>query len=100
VSPVMEVLADEYKKLNPNVTIEIQQNGSSAGISSAIEGVCDLGMSSRELTDSEKAKLKEQKIAMDGIAIIVNNANSIKNLTSEQIQKLFKGEITNWNEVK
>ena len=96
VSPVMEVLADEYKKINPDVTIEIQQTGSSAGISSAIEGVCDIAMSSRDLKDSEAAELKPMQIAMDGIAVIVNNENPTEDLSSDQIKGIFTGEILDW----
>lgn len=99
VAPVMEKLADAYKALHPEVSIEIQQTGSSAGISSATEGVCDLGMSSRELTDEEAAALQSVTIAMDGIAVIVNNANPVANLTSEQIRAIFTGEVTRWSEV-
>ena len=74
VSPVMEVLADKYKELNSGVTIEIQQTGSGAGIQSTIEGVCDIGMASRELEDEEAAEgLTSQAIALDGIAVIVNS---------------------------
>ncbi len=100
VSPVMEVLADAYKELNPDVTIEIQQTGSSAGITSAIEGVCDFGMSSRELKDSEKEELTGVQIAMDGIAVIVNNENTIDDLSSETIKSIYLGEITDWSEVE
>ena len=96
VSPVMEVLADEYKKINPDVTIEIQQTGSSAGISSAIEGVCDIAMSSRDLKDSEAADLKPVQIAMDGIAVIVNNDNPTEDLSSDQIKSIFTGDILDW----
>lgn len=99
VSPVMEVLADAYKELNPDVTIEIQQTGSSAGITSAIEGVCDFGMSSRDLEDSEASQLTCVPIARDGIAVIVNNDNPITNLTSEQVKGIYLGEITDWSEV-
>lgn len=99
VSPVMEVLADAYKALNPNVTIEIQQSGSSAGITSATEGVCHFGMSSRDLTSSEAAALTSVKIATDGIAVIVNKANSISNLSKDQIKKIFMGEITAWSDL-
>lgn len=96
VAPVMEALADAYKALNPDVTIEIQQTGSGSGITSAIEGVCDFGMSSRELKDSEKAELTSTQIAMDGIAVVVNNANTIENLSSETIKGIYLGEITDW----
>ncbi|NLD18699.1 MAG: phosphate ABC transporter substrate-binding protein [Clostridiales bacterium] len=100
VSPVMEVLADHYKKLNSGVTIEIQQTGSGAGIQSTIEGVCDIGMASRALEDEEAAEgLESQEIALDGIAVIVNNDNSVEDLTTEQIMKIFIGKITNWSEL-
>ena len=99
VSPVMEVLADEYKALNSGVTIEIQQTGSGAGIQSTIEGVCD--MASRALEDEEAAEgLESQTIALDGIAVIVNNDNAVEDLTTEQIMNIFIGEITNWSEVE
>lgn len=101
VSPVMEVLADKYKELNSGVTIEIQQTGSGAGIQSTIEGVCDIGMASRALEDEEASEgLESQEIALDGIAVIVNNSNEITDLTTEQIMKIFTGEITNWADVK
>ena len=100
VSPVMEVLADKYKELNSGVTIEIQQTGSGAGIQSTIEGVCDIGMASRELKDEEASEgLESQVIALDGIAVIVNNNNAVEDLTTEQIMKIFIGEITNWAEL-
>lgn len=100
VAPVMEVLADAYKALNPDVTIEIQQTGSGAGITSATEGVCDFGMSSRELKDSEAAELASTQIAMDGIAVIVNNENTLDDITSEQIKSIYLGETTDWADVK
>lgn len=100
VSPVMEKLADAYKKLNSNVSIEIQQNGSGAGIQALNEGACDIGMSSRELKDSEKAAGAEPIVmALDGIAVIVNPQNSIDGLTSEQIKAIFTGEVIKWQEL-
>lgn len=100
VGPVMEKLADEYKKLNAGVTVEIQQTGSSAGISSALSGVCDLGMSSRELKDSEIGKgAVAEKIALDGIAVIVNHGNPTDDMTSEQIRGIYTGEITSWSQI-
>lgn len=100
VSPLMDVLADEYKKLNPDVTIEIQQTGSSAGVESTIEGTCDIGMASRELKDSEKSKgVTPTVIAMDGIAVIVNNDNDATEITSDQIMKIYTGEITDWSDI-
>ena len=101
VAPVMEVLADKYKELNSGVTIEIQQTGSSAGMTSTIEGACDIGMASREVKDSEiEQGLVPTVIAMDGIAVIVNNENEVSNLTSEQIKCIYTGEITDWSEVQ
>ena len=101
VAPVMEVLADEYKSINDGVTIEIQQTGSGAGIQSTIEGVCDIGMASRALEDEETAEgLSSKAIALDGIAVIVNNANRIEDITMEQIMKIFIGEITSWAEIQ
>lgn len=101
VSPVMEVLADKYKELNSGVTIEIQQTGSGAGIQSTSEGVCDIGMASRALEDEEQSQgLTSQEIALDGIAVIINSDNAVEDLTTEQIMKIFTGEITNWADVK
>ena len=101
VAPLMEVLADKYMALNSGVKIEIQQSGSSAGITSAIEGVCQIGMASRELKDSETAKgVTATKIAMDGIAVIVNKHNSCSELTSDQIRKIYTGETTQWSDLK
>lgn len=97
VGPLMDAIADEYKKLNPDVKVQIQQTGSSAGINSAIEGVCDIGMSSRELKSSESAKIKAHKMATDGIAVIVNNSNTVDGLASEQIRSIFLGETTSWD---
>ena len=97
VGPLMDAIADEYKKLNPDVKVQIQQTGSSAGINSAIESVCDIGMSSRELKSSESAKIKTHKMATDGIAVIVNNSNTVDGLTSEQIKSIFLGETTSWD---
>ena len=101
VAPLMDELAAAYKELNPDVVIEIQQSGSGAGIQSAIEGVCDIGMSSRELKDSEKeAGLTPTVMALDGIAVIVNKENSVDALSSEQIQSIYIGETTSWADVK
>ena len=101
VAPLMDELAATYKELNPDVVIEIQQSGSGAGIQSAIEGVCDIGMSSRELKDSEKeAGLTPTVMALDGIAVIVNKDNSVDALSSEQIQSIYIGETTSWADVK
>lgn len=101
VSPVMQKLADAYKAIYSDVTLEIQQTGSGAGITSTIEGACDIGMSSRDLKPEETAECIEGiTIAMDGIAVVVNNENSVEDLTSEQIRQIFTGEVTDWSQVK
>lgn len=101
VAPVMEVLAEAYKAHNPDVEIEIQQTGSGAGMTAAIEGIVDIGMASREVKDSEKEQgLTDTTIAMDGIAVIVNQANPISGLTSAQIQQIYLGEVTTWADVQ
>lgn len=97
ISPVMEKLSESYKKLNPGINIELQQTGSSAGITSTIEGTVDLGMSSRALTSEEKSKLRETTIALDGIAVIVNKNNPVEDLSLEEIRNIFIGEILDWN---
>lgn len=97
VSPVMEVLSEAYRAINPDVTIDIQQTGSGAGITATIDGSCEIGMSSRSLKDEELSQgLTEQQIALDGIAVIVNRDNGVADLTTEQIRQIFTGEITNW----
>ncbi len=98
VTPVMEKLAEAYKKLNPDVNIEVQQSDSTTGVTSAQEGACDIGMASRELKDSETG-VESKVIAMDGIAVIVNNNNSITDLTSDQVKQIFMGEVTDWSEL-
>lgn len=100
VTPVMEKLKEAYLIKNPNVTIEIQQSDSSTGMLNTIDGTCDIGMASRELKDSEIEKgLTSTVIAMDGIAVIVNNNSGIEELTNEQVMKIFTGSVTVWNEV-
>lgn len=98
VGPLMEVLAQEYMEINPQVEIEIQQTGSTAGIESTLAGACDIGMSSRNLKESETSKgLKETVIARDGIAVIVNKNNPCSNLQLEDVRDIFAGKISNWN---
>lgn len=100
VTPVMEKLKEAYIALNPDVTIEVQQSDSTTGMTSAIDGVSNIGMASRELKDSElEAGLTPIVIAQDGIAVIVNNESPITELTSEQVMKIFMGEITDWSEI-
>ena len=101
VTPVMEKLSEAYRALNPDVTIEVQMNDSTTGVTSAIDGICDIGMASRELKDSElEAGVTPTVIAMDGIAVIVNNENPVANLTTEQVGGIFTGEITDWADVQ
>ena len=100
VGPVMEVLAEAYKALNPDVVIDVQQTGSGTCITSAIDGSCEIGMSSRALKDEEVAEgLTPVTIALDGIAVIVNQANTVEDLTAEQIRQIYTGEITDWSQL-
>ena len=99
VTPVMEKLKEAYLGKNPGVTIEIQQSDSSTGMSDTIDGTCDIGMASRDLKDSETEKgLTATVIAMDGIAVIVNNNCPIDGLTSEQVKDIFMGNAVAWSE--
>lgn len=101
VTPVMQKLLEAYQKVNTGAKIELQENDSTTGMTAAIDGTCDIGMASRELKDSEKsAGLTNQVIALDGIAVIVNNKNSASNITSEQVKAIFTGETTDWSNVK
>lgn len=100
VTPVMEKLAEAYQAANPNVNVEVQQSDSSTGVQSAIDGICDLGMASRDLKDSEaSAGVEATVIAMDGIAVIVNNDSPVTGLTADQVKEIFLGNVTNWSEV-
>ena len=98
VTPVMEKLVEAYAEYNPNATIEVQQSDSTTGVNSAIEGICDIGMASRELKEEETG-VTATVIAQDGIAVIVNLENVIDDLTSEQVMKIYTGEITTWDEI-
>ncbi len=101
VTPVMEKLKEAYVAVNPDVEIEVQQSDSTTGMTSAIEGVCDIGMASRDLKDSElEAGLTPTVIAMDGIAVVVNNESPVSELTSENVKDIFTGEITDWADVQ
>lgn len=99
VSPVMEKLAEAYQKVNTNAKVEIQTSDSSAGMQSAMGGTCDIGMASRELKDEEKSALKVETIAKDGIAVIVNNANTCADLTLDQVKSIYTGETTVWSDI-
>lgn len=100
VTPVMEKLAEAYKALNSEVTVEVQQSDSTTGVTSALEGVCDIGMASRDLKEEETAKgAQGQVIAMDGIAVVVNNENPVEDLTAEQVKDIYVGDTTDWSEL-
>lgn len=99
VSPVMEKLKEAYQAVNSDVEVEIQTSDSTTGMQNAIDGVCDIGMASRELKDSEKeAGLTPTVIAMDGIAVVVNNDNPTDELSSDQVKSIFIGDVLTWDE--
>ncbi len=99
VQPLAEKLAEGFMAKNPGVKVIIQGGGSSVGIKAAVDGLVDIGASSRELTAAEKPKVTVHLLCKDGIAIIVHPSNNISNLTKEQIRDIFSGKITNWKEV-
>lgn len=100
VTPVMEKLKEAYIAVNPNAEIEIQESDSTTGMTSAIEGICDIGMASRELKDSEiESGLTPVVIAMDGIAVVVNNESSVEELSSDDVKAIYTGEKTVWSDV-
>lgn len=99
VSPVMEKLIEAYKAVNPNAQIDLQTSDSTSGMTGAMDGTFAIGMASRELKDEEAAELTSQAIAMDGIAVIVNTANTVEDLTMDQIRGIYVGEITDWADV-
>ena len=101
VSPVMEKLKEGYEAVNPNASIEIQTSDSTTGVESTISGICDIGMASRELKDTETSEgVTGTQIAIDGIAIIVNNENSMTDITSDQVKQIYTGEGTNWEDLQ
>ena len=100
VTPVMEKLKEAYQKVNSGAEIEINQSDSTTGMTSAMSGICDIGMASRELKDEEAQELTSIVIATDGIAVIVNNNNPLENITSEQVKSIYLAEITEWDDIK
>ena len=101
VSPVMEKLIEAYKSVNPNARIELQTSDSTTGVTNAANGTCDIGMASRGLKETEKAKgLKEITIAIDGIAVVVNKANPLVNAKIEIVRDIYMGKIQKWSEIK
>lgn len=101
VTPVMEALKEAYMAVNTGAEIEIQESDSTTGMNSTVDGICDIGMASRELKDSEIEKgLTSTVIAQDGIAVIVNNDSAVEGVTSETVKGVYTGEITTWDQVK
>ena len=100
VTPVMEKLIEAYKAINKEAEIELQESDSTTGMTAAMEGTCDIGMASRELKDSEtEGGLTAQVIAMDGIAVVVNNSNPMDEMSSDNVKDIFTGAVTTWDEV-
>lgn len=100
VTPVMEKLKEAYLAINTNAKIEVNQSDSTTGVNSAISGICDIGMASREIKDSELSSgIKPTVIANDGIAVIANKKNAIDNLTIEQVRKIYMGELIKWSQL-
>ncbi|MBP3915411.1 MULTISPECIES: phosphate ABC transporter substrate-binding protein [unclassified Clostridium] len=99
VGPLMEKIQEKYEEENNNITLEIQQNGSGAGIKDVISGISEIGMSSRELKDEEKTSVQGTTVAYDGIALLVNPENTVKNISLEDVKKIYTGEITNWKDL-
>jgi phosphate transport system substrate-binding protein len=101
VTPVMEKLKEAYLAVNTGASIDIQQSDSTTGMTSAIDGICDIGMASRALKDSELEKgLTPTVIAMDGIAVIVNKENAVADLTKDDVLGIYTGTITDWSEIQ
>ena len=96
---VIAALTEGFAEVEPGVTVSYDPTGSGAGITGAADKTLDIGLSSRALKDDEKADVDGTTIALDGIAIIVNNASKVENLTVDQLKQMFTGEITNWSEV-
>jgi phosphate transport system substrate-binding protein len=99
VLPIGQAAADKVNGMNTGLAVSVAGGGSGAGIKDAIAGTSNIGMSSREITDDEKATVEVFEVAKDGIAIIVHPDNTVKSLTTEQAKKIFLGEIKNWKDV-
>ncbi len=99
VTPVMEILKEEYLRINPGMQIEVQMSDSTSGISNVNSGICDIGMASRELKESEKNGLTSVRLAMDGIAVIVNKNNPTDNISKADVKAVFTGKKTKWSEI-
>jgi len=102
VGPVIEALAEKYMEAHPNVTINVEQTGSGAGVTSCGDGTVDIGMASRALKDEEKTTyptMEATVLCLDGVAVVVSKDNPVSGLTKDQVKKIFMGEITDWSEV-
>ena len=99
VSPVMEKLIEAYKAVNPNASIDLQTSDSTSGMTGTMDGTFAIGMASRELKDDEAAQLTGTAIALDGIAVVVNPANTIDDLSMDQIKGIYVGDITDWGDL-
>lgn len=100
ITPLMEKLKEAYTAKNPKVNIEILQSDSTTGINSVVQGIADIGMVSRELKDKERdLGIKDEVLAVDGLAVIVNPKNAISDLTKAQVKDIFSGKITKWENV-
>ena len=102
VGPVIEALAEKYMEARPWVTINVEQTGSGAGVTSCGDGTADMGMASRDLKDEEKttyADMQASVLCLDGVAVVVNKDNPVAELTVEQVKQIFTGEIKDWSEV-
>ena len=97
----MEKLIEAYGEVNPNATIEMLTTDSTTGVTGALDGTYTIGMASRELKDTETAEgATATVLAMDGIAVVVNPANTTANLTVDQIKSIYTGETTVWADVQ
>ena len=97
---VVGILIESFNEIYPDVTISYNGSGSGAGITAAIDGTADMGLSSRELKDEEAGKgAVANLVALDGVAVVVNPENTVEDLTVAQIADIFSGKITNWAEV-
>lgn len=100
VTPVMEKLKEAYEAVNPNAQIEVQESDSTTGVNSTIEGICDIGMASRDLKEEEASQsISSTVIALDGIAVVVNKECSVDDLTKEQVMNIYTGSATKWSDI-
>lgn len=100
MAPLIEKMAEDYKRFNPNVVIKITATDSSDGLNSAIRGECDFAMSSRELADYENELLDKKAVARDGIAVIVNTENPVDDLSEKQIKQIYENHAEKWSDLK